>query len=66
MTDKSEDVLHIAAAWLEDRRRVALATVVGTWGSSPCPAGSQLVVDDQGAFMGSVLGAWRGRWSKKD
>ena len=27
-----------------------------TWGSSPCPAGSQLAIDDQGRFEGSVSG----------
>jgi xanthine/CO dehydrogenase XdhC/CoxF family maturation factor len=35
---------------------VALATVIATWGSSPRPPGSQLVVDDQGRFDGSVSG----------
>lgn len=35
---------------------MALATVVDTWGSSPRPAGSLLVVDDQGTFLGSVSG----------
>ena len=39
-----------------DARRVALATVVATWGSSPCPPGSQLLADDAGRFMGSVSG----------
>ena len=49
-------VLDIARNWLDDGRRVALATVVGTWGSSPCPAGSQLVVAEGGQFAGSVSG----------
>ncbi len=35
---------------------VALATVVGTWGSSPCQAGSHLAVSDDSAFVGSVSG----------
>ena len=51
-----EDVLDRACRWLEEGRRVALATVVSTWGSSPRPPGSQLLVDDQGAFLGSVSG----------
>ncbi len=54
--DKSEDILGTAAAWREEGRDVALATVVSTWGSSPRPAGSQLVVDDQGGMVGSVSG----------
>ncbi len=51
-----EDVLDAAAAWRAAGRGVALATVIETWGSSPRPAGSQLVVDDTGAMQGSVSG----------
>src|SRR5580704_11967280 len=51
-----EDVLEQAAAWRADGSKVALATVVETWGSSPRPPGSQLAVDDRGAFVGSVSG----------
>ena len=50
------DVLQQAAAWRDEGRAVALATVVRTWGSSPRPAGSQLAVDDRGGFVGSVSG----------
>ena len=50
------DVLGAAAQWLEEGRRVALATVVSTLGSSPRPTGSQLLVDGDGAFIGSVSG----------
>jgi xanthine dehydrogenase accessory factor len=50
------DLLEWAAAWRSEGRRVALATVVATWGPSPCPPGSQLVVDEAGRFMGSVSG----------
>ena len=52
----AEDVLLTAAAWLNGGNRVALATVVATWGSSPRPAGSQLAVREDGAFVGSVSG----------
>ncbi|MGH8656089.1 MAG: XdhC family protein [Gammaproteobacteria bacterium] len=51
-----QDVLELAAAWRNEGRRVALATVVATWGSSPCPLGSQLLADDAGRFMGTVSG----------
>ena len=51
-----EDVLEQAAQWRSEGRAVALATVVRTWGSSPRPAGSQLVVNDARAFVGSVSG----------
>lgn len=33
-----------------------MATVVSTWGSSPSPVGSQLVVREDGYFEGSVSG----------
>ena len=56
MVENVEDVLAAAAAWRTEGRSVALATVVQTWGSSPRPVGSQLVVDDQGAMLGSVSG----------
>lgn len=52
----SEDVLDQAAAWRKEGRKVALATVVTTWGSSPRPVGSQLAVDANGKFLGSVSG----------
>ena len=52
----SEDVLSQAASWKAAGKGVALATVVSTWGSSPCPVGSQLAVDEGGFFVGSVSG----------
>jgi hypothetical protein len=52
----SVDPLRVARGWRRAGRGVALATVLETWGSSPCPAGSHLVVDHTGAFEGSVSG----------
>lgn len=51
-----EDILTRAAAWKGEGRGVALATVVTTWGSAPRPVGSQLAVDQEGRFIGSVSG----------
>ncbi len=58
MTTKSRDdeVLAEAAAWRQQGKQVALATVVQTWGSSPRPMGSQLAIDESGTFVGSVSG----------
>ena len=56
MTSPGEDLLVRARQWLGEGRRAALATVVSTWGSSPRPAGSQLLVDEEGRVFGSVSG----------
>ena len=53
---KVTDVLETALAWVEAGREVAMATVIETGGSSPRPAGSNLVVAADGAFEGSVSG----------
>jgi xanthine dehydrogenase accessory factor len=53
---ENDDVLTQASSWLESGKRVSLATVVSTWGSSPRPAGSMLGVSDEGKFVGSVSG----------
>ncbi len=55
-TSNQDDVLAVAQTWLGQDRRLALATVVETWGSSPRPVGSQLLVDETFAMMGSVSG----------
>ncbi len=56
MNSAGDDVLETAALWVGEGRKVALGTVVKTWGSSPRPTGSQLAVRDDGAFVGSVSG----------
>jgi xanthine/CO dehydrogenase XdhC/CoxF family maturation factor len=55
-TDDVLAVLDHAAAWLDEGKRVALATVVQTWGSSPRPVGSQMAIAEDGLFEGSVSG----------
>lgn len=58
MTQKKNnlDPLFIATQWFEQKRPLALVSVLETWGSGPRPAGSHLVVDEQGNFFGSVSG----------
>jgi xanthine/CO dehydrogenase XdhC/CoxF family maturation factor len=56
MTGNPDDVLEQAARWRAEGRKVALATVISTWGSAPRPAGSQLALSETGAFVGSVSG----------
>lgn len=50
------DVLTAARNWLARDGRVALATVVDTWGSAPVPVGGQMAVAADGNFQGSVSG----------
>ena len=55
-TTADADPLELAFEWRAEGKQVALATVVSTWGSSPRPVGSQLVIAGSGAFQGSVSG----------
>ena len=50
------ELLAAAAQWHAAGHRLALATVVSTWGSAPRRAGSMLLIRDDGLFQGSVSG----------
>jgi xanthine dehydrogenase accessory factor len=50
------NVLAAARTWLARDGRVAMATVVDTWGSAPVPVGGQMAVAADGNFQGSVSG----------
>lgn len=56
MLATDEDILKAAEEWRRAGKGVALATVVETWGSAPRPVGSNLVIDEEGNFLGSVSG----------
>ena len=56
MASLDSSILNEAAGWLDQGRELALATVVQTWGSAPQPVGSQLLIDAEGNFLGSVSG----------
>jgi len=49
-------VLKTALSWLREGKRIAIATVVQTWGSSPRPVGSWLAIREDGQVVGSVSG----------
>ena len=55
-TISDDAVLRQAATWRDAGHKVAIATVVNTWGSSPRPVDSQLVVNDKSQIVGSVSG----------
>ena len=50
----NDSVLAAAQGW--KGARMALATVVSTWGSAPRPRGSHMLVHEDGRFEGSVSG----------
>ncbi len=56
MSAPDANILNDAKSWLDEGRKLALATVIETWGSAPQPTGSQLVIDEEGNFIGSVSG----------
>lgn len=51
-----ENILKIALDWMAAGREIAVATVIRAQGSSPRPVGSQLLIDEDGNFEGSVSG----------
>ena len=51
-----DDILTPTCIWLQKKRRIGLATVISTWGSSPRPVGGQMAIDENGEIIGSVSG----------
>lgn len=56
MLNQNQDILTRALHWLDQGHQVLLYTVVNTWGSSPRPPGSIMVLRDDGHVAGSVSG----------
>ena len=54
--DELDDVLTPLSTWLKEKRKVAIATVISTWGSAPRPVGGQMAIDLNGEIIGSVSG----------
>jgi xanthine dehydrogenase accessory factor len=50
------EVLRTAEQWRKGGRRVALGTIVKTWGSAPRPVGAMVAIRDDGQVVGSVSG----------
>ena len=51
-----EEVIRKVQTWLNAGSNCWLATVIGTWGSSPRPVGSLLACDPDGHIVGSLSG----------
>ena len=52
----ANDVLALLETSLKRDGRVALATIIETWGSAPVPVGGQMAIAADGGFAGSVSG----------
>ncbi len=50
------EIISQAIKWKNKGHSVAIATVVETWGSSPRPVGSQMIINDSLDIVGSVSG----------
>ena len=51
-----EKILEKANFWIKANHKVALATVIKTWGSSPRQVGSKMIINEKGDFSGSISG----------
>jgi xanthine dehydrogenase accessory factor len=49
-------ILNLAAEWYESGHDLAIAVVIQTWGSSPRPTGSDMIIRDDDQIEGSVSG----------
>jgi len=56
MLDELDELLRSARDWQSQGYRVAIATVIETWGSAPRRRGSHAIIRDDGLFEGSVSG----------
>ena len=51
MAISDHDIINIALEWKNNGRKVAIATLIQTWGSAPRGVGSKLLIDDLGNFI---------------
>ncbi len=56
MNSMDVEVIRSAMDWMNRGHRVVLGTVVRTWGSSPRPPGSLMIIRDDGQVAGSLSG----------
>ncbi len=54
--ENEDSITGTALSWVEKGDLIATVTVIDTWGSSPRPVGSQMVISNLGKFEGSVSG----------
>ena len=52
----NKKILEKAYEWIKDNQKIVIITVVETWGSSPKPIASKMIVNENKEFFGSVSG----------
>ncbi len=50
------EIIEQAISWAKLKKKVVLATVISTWGSSPFEVGTKMIINEKGDFLGSVSG----------
>ena len=51
-----KEIFAKAEEWLTDKLEIVIITVIDTWGSSPRPVGSSMIVNSRNDIVGSVSG----------
>ena len=51
-----KQIFEKADNWVKNNKKIVLATVIQTWGSSPLGIGSRMIINEDGNFLGSVSG----------
>ena len=50
-----DEILTQPQTWRKENKKVAIATVISTWGSSPRPVGSQMAISEKLEIIGTVF-----------
>ncbi len=56
MNSSDENIIKTAQLWFTKDNELLLVTVANTWGSSPRPVGSMMLIRKNGEYIGSVSG----------
>jgi xanthine dehydrogenase accessory factor len=54
MNDQYDNLLPVLRDWLNAGKKVAIATLIEISGGSPRPVGAQLLVNDEGSYLGAI------------
>ena len=52
----NKKIIEKAYEWIKHNQKIVIITVVETWGSSPKPVGSKMIVNENKEFVGSISG----------